>query len=828
MNRNVVDSAINLLPGYGNFGIESQLYIFYSLFDTYMDPWDTGEKAKCNSKSEELDKMWCKIEHTLKDIKEYITDFHVDIEKTLDYLIYWFYGQLNKIDHNVNNINSFHSKVTSYFNTKFPELKDKLNKKYIKSYNIKVLQNKKELYDFLNYYKYIKGMLNQNRNNQKFCNYIEYIFKLYMEIHDDYNSMNSGWYDDEIKLFKDKFSDVAKEINLLVAKCPLINLNLIFDKNNKSIRLIEQEKSKKKVEKTFESIKTISEGISLENTTLNKFYSELNECAREGKDIAGCNSSNENYIKNDKDFCAMWEKMNKILGEWKEKFVKSFDLSRNKRCDYLSYWLYEKVKKFKDTSNIIPFLYEVRELFIKHKFCNSKKYDFRVDQMENKKILFDFVENFNDIKVKLNVTDIKEKEKYCNYIKFFFDVYKKMETSTNGSKGYQDEMNYFQAKFLGNIKELDNLNIKCPGKCLKFIFTDEYTNFCTSEQESREVVQKEKTRCTPMNNFEVILIDSNLKDLYEELNKEDQIDNYKNYCTELEKHECTHPGVTTLCTKAVKNLIYLSLMPQNEERDERCFSLKHWLYQEIRKIFNRKSTNVSYEPVITKLKDVVLRINNTHFSGKPCYCSFDGTLNEWKEQKYLHDYFKSFDSIESFINKDQDACIKHFGSVNYTNKLYEKYIGECCYCFKSGHCKEWCPDYFKCEDTLNPYNLYLKLKCTEEHAKDFTIVDKPISIDNHVITTTRNSLLLAYQNKLQDPFYSTVLYAFGTLGIFMIFFVFYKFTPFGSLFHRKKHNDRERMQNFISEYYGELTANESEHENVSRNRRKIQLAYNSA
>ncbi|KMZ88458.1 hypothetical protein PVBG_05416 [Plasmodium vivax Brazil I] len=257
MNRNVVDSAISLLQGDGQLGIKSKLYIFYSLFDTYMDPWDTGEKAKCNSKSEELDKMWCKIEYSLKGVREYINVFHVDIKNAADYLIYWFYGQLNKMDYDVNNINSFHNKVTNYFNTKFPELKDQLNKKYIKSYNIKVLQNKKELYDFLNYYKYIKDMLNQNRNNQKFCNYVVYIFKLYKEIHDDYNSMNSGWYDDEIKLFKDKFNGVDNEINLLVEKCTHINSNLIFYKNDKSTRLIEHEKSKEKVEKTFESIKTI-------------------------------------------------------------------------------------------------------------------------------------------------------------------------------------------------------------------------------------------------------------------------------------------------------------------------------------------------------------------------------------------------------------------------------------------------------------------------------------------------------------------------------------------------------------------------------------------
>ncbi|GAB69495.1 hypothetical protein PCYB_002440 [Plasmodium cynomolgi strain B] len=265
---------------------------------------------------------------------------------------------------------------------------------------------------------------------------------------------------------------------------------------------------------------------------------------------------------------------------------------------------------------------------------------------------------------------------------------------------------------------------------------------------------------------DVFSIDSNLKNLYEELNKEDKIDNYKIIVQNWKNMNAL--------IRAVRNLIHLSLMPQNEERDERCFSLKHWLYQETRNIFNQNSTNVNYEPAITKLMDVILRINNTHFSGKQCYCSFDGTLNEWKEEKDLHDYFKSFSSIESFINGNEDACIKNFGRVNYINRLYKKYIGECCYCFKSGHCNEWCPDYFKCEDNLNPYNLYLKLKCKEEHTKDFIKVDKPIGIDNHVITTTRNSLLSEYKKKIQDPFYSIVLYAFGTLCIFMIFSVFYK------------------------------------------------------
>ncbi|GAB69494.1 hypothetical protein PCYB_002430 [Plasmodium cynomolgi strain B] len=284
MNRNVVDSAISLLRddviyycftkehfvenhlnlfldvknnNNGKFEKESKLYIFYTLFDMDMKLLNTDDKAMCNSKSDKLDKMICKVEHLLKNIREYLTDFDLDIKNALDYLIYWLYGQLNEIGHNVNDINSFHTKVINYFNTKFPELKDELNKKYIKSYNIKVLKNKKELYDFLNYYIYIKDRVNKNRNNEEYCNYIVYIFKLYKEIHDDYNSMNSGWYDDEIKLFKDKISGVDNEINLLIKKCPLINSNLIFEEYNKSTRLIELEKSKEEGEKNFKSIKTI-------------------------------------------------------------------------------------------------------------------------------------------------------------------------------------------------------------------------------------------------------------------------------------------------------------------------------------------------------------------------------------------------------------------------------------------------------------------------------------------------------------------------------------------------------------------------------------------
>ncbi|GAB69383.1 hypothetical protein PCYB_001310 [Plasmodium cynomolgi strain B] len=250
--------------------------------------------------------------------------------------------------------------------------------------------------------------------------------------------------------------------------------------------------------------------------------------------------------------------------------------------------------------------------------------------------------------------------------------------------------------------------------------------------------------------------------MYNEFSQEDNNVYYKKYCTKLNTSKCQNKGVDKICVKLVKNLIHLSNVPLNNDRDERCYLLKHWLYDEIRKKFGANYNDVSKEPVIAELKEVVYRINNNYLHDKPCYCEFVGTLKDWKEEKELHDYFQSYDKIESNINADGDKCNNYFNKLVAINKIYEEHLGKCCYCYRSGYCYDTCPDYFKCDDKYNPYKIFLKLDCTEEISKNFKKVNKPQGIDYYVIT------------EKYDLFFIVTQLFLGILGILMIFFIFYK------------------------------------------------------
>ncbi|KMZ90579.1 hypothetical protein PVMG_05726 [Plasmodium vivax Mauritania I] len=214
-------------------------------------------------------------------------------------------------------------------------------------------------------------------------------------------------------------------------------------------------------------------------------------------------------------------------------------------------------------------------------------------------------------------------------------------------------------------------------------------------------------------------------------------------------------------------------MPRSIEREERCYLIKHWLYDEIRKKFGANYNDVSEEPVIAELKDVVYHINNYYLHDQPCYCDFVGTLKTWKEEKELHDYFQSYDKIESNIEKDSGRCNRYFNKLVAINKLYEEHFGKCCYCYRSGDCYDSCPGYFKCDDKYNPYNIFVKLDCNEENSKSFKKANKPQGIDNYVISETIKSILLALKSKF-DLFDFVTISVLGILGILMIFFIFYK------------------------------------------------------
>ncbi|KMZ76773.1 hypothetical protein PVIIG_06575 [Plasmodium vivax India VII] len=87
---------------------------------------------------------------------------------------------------------------------------------------MKLLQmNKRDLYDFLEYYDHTKDIFSRiyKRNNEEYCEYIMYILKLYHKLEEEYKERGlSHIYDRELNLHRNKFSKV-QALSSIKSKC---------------------------------------------------------------------------------------------------------------------------------------------------------------------------------------------------------------------------------------------------------------------------------------------------------------------------------------------------------------------------------------------------------------------------------------------------------------------------------------------------------------------------------------------------------------------------------------------------------------------------------
>ncbi|GAW82040.1 variable surface protein [Plasmodium gonderi] len=884
MADNVVKEAIQLLNKNESVSNDLKFIKFYNMIintiinNTYKHGTfnKCGKRAMCDIKDNSIRHICCNAEYIIQKWGSICKEFRINNYTCNDFFIYWLYGKINESKCNANEINQLYNNVKDYWKCgKSDKNCVNIDKKCVnidykcvntdkkcvnidnkcvntdeicvesdikcfrKFWHIKeknVLKNKKELYDFLQYYKTIKILVNKNSSvhKEKYCNYINYIFLLYEKIHKDYNALHSGYYDEEIERFKNIFKDVDKEFAFLQSQCSKNKVELVLDNDNKKVRAIREDLTTKITEESLKLFQNIETGNLWKTLQIHKFYSWLNQKYEEIQKIPENPVSSEEYINKNTTFNKLYSTIKNILTSGDYTFSKQNNSTINKNCDYINYWLYGKLKDNEDFRNIIPFLYDVRKLFVNDKLCKSKVYNFHIEHLEKKIFLYKFLEFYKILRSKFDVQENGKKIEYCNYIKEIFNLYKDMEQDKENLRAYAEEINYFKETFLENIHELSFLSNRCPGKCLKDIFSDKYKKKCKSEQEpSSEKQNAAYEQCSEHNSStihnsedenDLILKDTQLYKLYNEFNNDINND-YENYCTELNRFECKYKGGFKLCSKLVKNLMHLSRMPKNEERNKHCYALKHWLHEEIRKIFHSNYTDVSTEQVMKKFKEVAFYVNNNYLYDKPCYCFFDGSLNTWKEEKQLHDYFQTYDQIKNMIETNDKDCKKYFNYLTSINKLYGDHLQKCCYCYYDGECSEDCPNYFKCSDEFNPYNIFLKLKCGEEYIKKFKEVKKAPSIDHYVITASLKSLLYRNMKTAYDMFYMITLSIFGMLGMFLIFFIFYKFTPFGPYLHRNVINNKKSNNKNYKGYDTKSLRNNLRHPSKKRNDRKIQFSY---
>ncbi|CAI7722575.1 PIR protein [Plasmodium vivax] len=270
------------------------------------------------------------------------------------------------------------------------------------------------------------------------------------------------------------------------------------------------------------------------------------------------------------------------------------------------------------------------------------------------------------------------------------------------------------------------------------------------------------------------------------------------YCKNIKDSDSQKAWIKNLCLKVEKNLIKLS-NTTDDKHAEHCLYFTYWFYQKI--IENAKSGSSSdcLLHVILKLLNVISTINR-NLSKNHCYVHYysDVSLNEWKEMKDLHDYFKGYEDLKKKIKADNNIKEDYCKYFTYIMNLYKSNINKCCVCISKPkfHCLEKCPEYFKCEKMYYPYEFLSILKCdTEEQHESVEKLFNAITIDYKFINRMSSGLLHFF---ISDPFYVTTLILFSILGLFLIFFIFLKSTPHGSRL-QKGDNKKKEIKQHINE-----------------------------
>ncbi|CAG9484395.1 unnamed protein product [Plasmodium vivax] len=163
--------------------------------------------------------------------------------------------------------------------------------------------------------------------------------------------------------------------------------------------------------------------------------------------IASMQTNGKQLIDLCKRCCSIILNVNDILDRCKTS-------DDNKKCQYMSHWLYDKVISITKDTNLVSNLYGVLSMYsgfnnVNFKNCTLK--DFKVDKeaFNKKHILYEFIESYDDMKNKIDNKSKLYTPLYCKHIKenFLFYNVVKNECTSNESCGYFNELNEFKEKF---------------------------------------------------------------------------------------------------------------------------------------------------------------------------------------------------------------------------------------------------------------------------------------------------------------------------------------------------------------------------------------------
>ncbi|SBS90677.1 PIR Superfamily Protein [Plasmodium ovale curtisi] len=830
-----------------------KLSAVYRFFREFNRKCNTIDDFKCSSQlsnlKAETKELHIKFLRNIEKLSKHNHYFNEidngnNLEKRCIYLKYWLYHKLlsngienNDIDTLLGSLDSEKNYILSdsYF-CKFY----KMDKKYI----IEL----KKLYDYFLFYNLYKKhtVIDDKINQSVHCSYIKGIHDLFSKYVNECTEHESHDYCEEFNTYIKSYVNNT-ELSSLKDKCKIdetptesqrkdedIGESSLKNANNRfnifvDMALYQEKESDSSIDEYTDNFKNAHQSIRCGNS----------ECKDNVKNIC------ENFIK-------LFSKLYKT-----QKDINYYPL-------YLNYWFNKKLKEIGITdterkeacegfSNICS--EENKMSILKDKIHYIEDNDYK-----KMNILYDMYDNYNKIKrqefeTSENYTTGKCLEyskvcleKYMEGIKIYYE---------NEDSQFYDALNVFRILYRnvkGRSKSCINVTLS---KLPQFISLEELNK----QNPKKEIIEEcesitANTSVATINErniYEDIFKDFSEYGKYKKLN-ERPVDKIMctNYCEKCISLDNKYPGIKGFCAKMASNLKNLySIQNMEGTHFNRCSYLTYWSYDLIMNTLNSSVNNTLDESISSELNNIMFQINSILSDNEKCLYTFHGNFDDWREEKDLHDYFENYDSLFN-VNLYNDTKGKHCNYVNYIYGLYKRHITDCCKCYNDPQisCDNECPNYFKCDEKYFPNNLLSHFKCNDKISdKEKNIVFGNATIDRIVLWITKvtheKTKLSRTSNtdapstsetisettnneSLYDPFFGGMLICFVFLGILLLFFIFYRFTPIGSWFNKngKKeiimHNFHEENMNQFLDYDSNYDSN---YGNLNSRRKRIHLNY---
>ncbi|SCO72984.1 VIR protein [Plasmodium vivax] len=572
-------------------------------------------------------------------------------------------------------------------------------------------------------------------------------------------------------------------------------------------------------------------------TNICSFYkdSDMNNfpdtCQDFNSSVVECNDNIKNIFENIiKLFCTIPEnsKNNKI----RANYIK-----------FLNFWFNRKLREIiKDKNH--------RSSIYKHfnSFCskindlnelNDKIKEIDEEQYNKWSVLYDLYDNYNKIMNEC-INKSNDLQKKCtHYSQKVVDLFKEGIDICNKKNDDDDEFNKSLKEFsiLYN-KFKDDINfqkkIKEPElKELVFLTDSEKKKISNVEEICKTLSDTDTMRSVNINSeYRVILENTPAHNIYKKF-YEEKIDESKcaKYCGTFISNNINNTEARTICAKVVTNLEKLPVIENiGYTHEDRCSNLTYWTYDILMNTYNTNKNVIIENNIISELNNAIFRVNQELKKDKNCTYYIDGIFSEWNEEKNLHDYFENYSTfIQNISNKAKKETYCQY--IDYISNLYKKYMKICCTCYSRPEyvCEEHCPKFFKCNRKFFTIDLLNKLECKDNESLQKEKENfESLFIDLDVIRKSQLVAMNFYKILTQDYFYRFVFSTFILLGIFFIFFIFYKFTPNG--FKLNKNRSKKKQNNYHNNGGNrkELLEYEKKTINGNANKKRLRIAYHSA